>query len=156
MSNANRKIAAHKNVKLPLLYLMNGEREASPPQPGSLSMGPVVREALTAVLRKCPLSRYEVAGKMSEFIGGEVTKTMLDAYTADSKETHRFPFELAPAFIAATTDRSILSVVATPVGCKVVAGQDVLMLELAKIGDEKSRLCRQERDLRALIHRMTD
>jgi hypothetical protein len=38
-----------------------------------------------------PLSRYQVAAKMSELLDVDITKTMLDSWTAESKEQHRFP-----------------------------------------------------------------
>lgn len=67
------------------------------PGPGSFHIQNQLKEEISKGLRLCRLSRYEVAAKMSEMLGYEITKTMLDAYTAESKENHRFPAEwLAP------------------------------------------------------------
>ena len=46
---------------------------------------------------------------MSDLVGREVSKTMLDAYTSESKEGHRLPAELLPAFCEATGDRLLES-----------------------------------------------
>ena len=59
-----------------------------------------LRLAIKHALKQCPLSRVQVAGEMSHLIGDvEVTRFMLDTWTAESKEGHRFPAEYLPGFL---------------------------------------------------------
>ncbi len=59
--------------------------------PGSFDVEVQLKEQASYALRKCPHSRYEVAAKMSEMLGREVTKSMLDNRTAESKEDQQWP-----------------------------------------------------------------
>ena len=48
------------------------------------------------------ISRYEVAAKMSELVGREITATMLNNWTAEAHEKHNFPSKWLPAFVQST------------------------------------------------------
>jgi len=56
---------------------------------GSFDIDRTFREAISEALKRCPRSRWEVAGRMSELTGQEITKSMLDSWTAESKEQHQ-------------------------------------------------------------------
>lgn len=110
-----------------------------------------LRELLSAALKRSHLSRYEVAGKMSELLGVEITKAQLDSWTAESKECHRFPFAYAAAFCVATEDRSILRLVAELCGGYFIDGEDVIRLELGKIEEQKQKLDEREKAIREFL-----
>lgn len=59
--------------------------------PGSLNISVQLRNELSEGLKYSTLSRHQVAARMSELIGTEITKSQLDSWTAESKEYHRFP-----------------------------------------------------------------
>ena len=67
------------------------EREAVSKPAGSMDIDRFFRESISESLKNCPLSRYQVAARMSELTGQEISKAMLDSWTAESKEGHRFP-----------------------------------------------------------------
>src|SRR3972149_3251919 len=69
---------------------------------GSFDIDRQFREAISAALKACPWSRYQVAARMSELAGQEITASMIYSWTAESKEHHRFPAVFLSAFWEAT------------------------------------------------------
>jgi hypothetical protein len=69
-----------------------------------------VRQLLTDALRSCPLSRQQVAEEMSRILGCAVTLSMINDFTASSRNQEkrkfpiRFPAAWVGAFCAATGD----------------------------------------------------
>lgn len=122
---------------------------------GSLNIAQRIREELSKGLRLCGRSRYEVAARMSELAGVEITKSQLDSWTAESKECHRFPAEYMPAFVAATGHKQLLKMMAELVQCYILESEDALMAELGKIDTLKRDLSRKEKMVRELLETMT-
>ena len=108
--------------------------------PGSLDIDRELREAVSIDLKHCPLSRWQVAGSMSELSGIEITKSMLDSWTAESKEGHRFPAVLIPPFCIITRSTEVLKVLTKNVGVFVLPGEEALRSEVQRIEEEISRL----------------
>ncbi len=81
-----------------------------PADPGSLNISLRLREAISQALRRCKLSRSQVAAQMSKLTGNDISKTMLDAYTSASEEYHRFPAEWIPALVLVTGNEDVLRV----------------------------------------------
>lgn len=75
--------------QMSLLDILNVREQVQ--SPGSFDIEVRLKEEASLALRKCRLSRYEVAAKMSEMLGREVTKSMLDNRTAESKEDQLWP-----------------------------------------------------------------
>jgi hypothetical protein len=110
--------------------------------PGALDIDHHVRGLVSKLLKDTPLSRYQVAARMSELIGVEVSKHQLDAWTAESRDGWRFPLAYVPAFEAALGTYAITQLLAEKRGCTVNIGADALLAELGKIEH-------QEMDLKA-------
>ncbi len=109
--------------------------------PGLLNISLRFRAALSLALRKCLDSRYQVAAKMSEMAEADISKTMVDAYTADSKEYHRFPAEWMPAFVRATGSTEPLIILVQASGYQLITREEEVYVEFA-------RLERQEEEIR--------
>ena len=129
----------------------------SPPSlaAGSLNVGPRLRALLSEMLKITPLTRYQVAARMSELLGQDVTKHQLDSWTAESRNEWRFPFEYAPAFEAACETHDLTEFLAALRGSIVLVGEDALKAELgaleiaeAEIKTRKRKLKRQMGDSR--------
>lgn len=103
------------------------------PLPGSLDMEKPFREAISAALKACSLSRYQVAAQMSELTGTDITKTMLDSWTAESKEQHRFPAIFLDAFCVAAGSTEPIRILAQPVGVFVMPGPEVMRADIRRI-----------------------
>lgn len=48
-------------------------------------LGLRIKEAVSEAIKGSGLKRYAIAGQMSEMLGTEITESMLNAYTAESK-----------------------------------------------------------------------
>ena len=114
------------------------------PARGSLNINSELRAAVSEDLRHAnnPLtgrefSRYEVAGRMSDFVGQEITASMLYNWTAESHENHRFPAEWIPAFVYATGgQRLALEVITRHSGLFALPGPEALRAEIQRIDEE--------------------
>lgn len=68
---------------------------------GSMRCVDEIKAQMNRGLKNCPLSRYEVAGRMSALLDEEISKAQIDSWTADSKDRH-IPAEYIPVFCEAT------------------------------------------------------
>lgn len=123
--------------------------EASQPEPGSLDIGSRIRGAIKESLKRCPRSRHHVAADMAETLQRDITKAMLDAWTAPSHESqgHRFPAEYLPAFIAATGCTLLLETIADVCGGSFVPGPELVELELGRLATQERRLRERRKNL---------
>ncbi len=121
---------------------------------GSFNIDTKIRALLSDALKRCPLSREVVAGKMSELLGVEITKSQLDSWTAESKENHRFPYAYAPAFCEATGNAEIFRVAAEMVGCYLLRGEDALLTELGRIQKQKEEISKKEKLIRNTLEQL--
>jgi len=103
---------------------------------GSLAYGAELRATLAAALKETRLSRYEVAAKMSELTGTEISKAQIDSWAAESREGWRFPFEYAAAFEAALGTYCLTELLARKRGYKVYMGDDIRQAEIGKISQQ--------------------
>lgn len=118
-------------------------------RPGSIAgLDVELRQALSRSLKDQPLSRYEVAAKMSEMLGDDISKNMLDAYTAESRETHQISVVRLVAMILATRDYDLLALVAEKVGCRLLVGEEALAAEMGFIDQEIEDLRARRADLK--------
>lgn len=156
-----RKVRADDR-QLDLLELIEQLDRVSPETPvaGSLDLDAQLRLALSEALRCAPGSRFEVAARMSELMGVEVTKWQLDSWTAESKEGHRFPAAYLPAFCAAAGSWDVLALLARACGRRVHADPRVdvearIGRMRAEIQVEERRLRERKRQLRDAVEALT-
>lgn len=121
------------------------------PTPGALAIGPALRGLLSDLLKRCPLSRFEVAARMSELTGDSISKHQLDSWTAESREGWRFPLEYLPALEAALETHEITAWIADLRGARLSVGRDALEAQLGKVSRMRDELARQERELKKLL-----
>ncbi|NHM25428.1 hypothetical protein G7K71_08470 [Desulfofundulus sp. TPOSR] len=124
------------------------------PAPGSFNISSRLRNAISEGLKRSSLSRYEVAARMSELVGVEITKSQLDSWTAESKEYHRFPAEYLPAFCLVTGHLEPLRMMARMLKCYVLESKEALLAELGRIDQVKRDLARREKVVREMIEKM--
>ncbi len=119
--------------------------------PGELNINVQLRALLSEEIKHCPRSRYELAARMSELLGHEVSKHQLDAWTAESREGWRFPLEYLPALEVALETHSISRYLAELRGCRLLVGREALVNELGKIEKQKGELARREKALKKIL-----
>lgn len=106
-----------------------------------------VKEAVSEALKNSGYKRWEIAGRMSEYLGVEITETMLNSWTAESKEGHRFPVEFLPALCLQTGDYTLLEILVAACGCRMVKSDEIYLLELGKIKQAQRSLSKKELQL---------
>ena len=119
--------------------------------PGSLNIDAAIREMISEALKNSKMDRYGVASEMSRLLGREVTKARLDSWSAESKEGHKFPLANLPSFAEATGAKAILRFLCELAGGRFIEGEDVLRLELERIGELEREIKVKKRRIREAL-----
>lgn len=120
---------------------------------GSLDMDTQIRHTLSDMLKQCPKDRYQVAAEVSKLVGREVSKNMLDAYTAESRTEYNLPLQYVVAVEVVTESYALTNLIASRRGGKFLVGEDALLAELGKIQREKTALSDRESRLKQFLAR---
>ena len=123
--------------------------------PGSLSCAKECSAVMSQALKDCPLDRYEVAARMSRLLGEEITKSMLDTWTAESKDEHIPNYLRAIAFDAAIESDALLNFFASKRGRRALDGEDSLLTELGRMEQMRDQLSGQIKAVREHLKRKT-
>ena len=148
----------NKNSLVNQLNLFEWIKSQPKGQPmGSLDIDSELRAAISEDLKAARdgagrgISRYEVAARISELIGREVTASMLYNWTAESHSDNNFPLKFLPSFVIATgRQRRTFDVLSRHSGLFALPGPEALRAEIQQIDEEIKRL-RDERDKRKLF-----
>lgn len=108
--------------------------------PASMDYDKEIRHLLSSALKQTSKTRYEVCARMSELIGHEITISMLNAWTAESREAWRFPFAYATPFEIACGTFCLTEFQARQRGCKVYAGDEVRQAEIGRLESQMEEL----------------
>lgn len=114
--------------------------------PGALDFGLAVRRLLSDAIKDFPLNACQIAARMSELTGQQITEHQLHAWTAPSREGWRFPLEYLPAFESAVETHGITAWLARVRGGQLHIGRDALNAELGRLErlrDEAARKIKQ-------------
>ncbi|WP_170328536.1 hypothetical protein [Ruegeria arenilitoris] len=79
-----------------------------------------IARAVSRALKASDLSREQIADAMSEYLGEEFSKNMLDVYASEARESHRITLERFVALIHVTNQHGLLGFVAEQFGLVVV------------------------------------
>jgi hypothetical protein len=102
-----------------------------------------LQAALNQALKECLLSRHQIAGQMSHLLNTEITKSQIDAWTAESKTDRHIPAEYLPAFCRVTCNCTPLEVLARAAGMFCLPGRDALRSEVQRLREKKTKLNRE-------------
>lgn len=127
---------------------------ARKPLPGALDVGLAVRHLISDLLKASPYTRFEIAARMSELLGHEITKHQLDSWTAESRESWRFPLEYLPALEVAVETHRVTTWLADLRGCKVLVGKEALDAEIGKLERLKEDAARKIKQLKHAMGEM--
>jgi len=148
MSMSKRhKALDDSQLKLKLEIFETLERARTMAVEGSLNIQAQIKGLISQGLKRSPLSRYQIAAQISELTGQEVTKWQLDSWTAESKEGHRPPMEILPAFCRATGAYDLLRFLCEKAGCYMIEGEDILLTELGRLQKMRNELRAKEREI---------
>lgn len=123
------------------------------PVGGSMQCAEEVCAVLSDAITASGKTRYAIAARMSELLGREITKAQIDAWTAESKNEWRFPFEYAAAFEVACDCISLQELLARRRGTRILVGEEALLAEMGRIDREELSLKKRKQALRLRIQR---
>lgn len=110
-----------------------------------------VSELFTQILKDARDDRYTIAAAMSRLAGRDVTKYMLDAYCAPSREEFNLPFYLVPAAEVAATSHILTNWLAGVRGSELLVGKDALLAELGRLQRTRDEASKKMASLKKLI-----
>lgn len=109
-----------------------------------------LKRAMSRALKDCPYSRHEVAMRMAEALGQDgFSKATLDAYTAESKETHDISLYRFKAFVRATGAVWLWDLVVADDGLTMLVGDEARLAEIALKEQQLAELSSEIRSLKA-------
>lgn len=121
MSKTMKVRTEHRPASPQQISLLDPPQSHCLPPDGRLAhLGSAIRAACVEAMRPCRLSRWEIAGKVSQLLEREVSKSMLDAYCAESHDTHRIPADVLAALCLVCESDRPLQVLAESADCAVV------------------------------------
>lgn len=104
-------------------------------------------EAAGVILASCGQSRAIIAGQMSDILGEEISRLMLDAYASPAREGHKVPMSRFLALVAVTNRFDVLDQVLRAIGAAVLVDDEV---HTALIGQLELQIAESQRRLREL------
>jgi len=99
----------------------------------------LVRRTLVDSIQRSGKSREVIAEELTSLVGRKVTARMIMAFTAESKELHRWPAEWDRAFCQVVGDQSLLVCRVQAAGLKVISPSEYIMLQLGRACMRRAR-----------------
>lgn len=119
--------------------------------PGGLSCRSEIAHTMSEALKGH--DRYDIAAKMSRLLGRDISKHMLDAYTAESREDHIPPLDTAIAFDLATESRALAELFAKKIGAKMSVGKEALDAKLGQLERVRDEAAKQIKHLKRVMEK---
>jgi len=107
-----------------------------------------VARAVAMVLRDCELSREQIAERMSDFLGEEVSKPMLDAYASQAREEHTISAIRLAALAHATSDIRVLQVLIEALDYAVIPARYLPAIDAEIKAERAEELAQRAEELR--------
>jgi len=109
-----------------------------------------VKRAMARAIRESKYDRPTIAARMAQYLRQEnVSKSTLDAYTAESKSTHDISLVRFRAFVRATDAPWLWDVVVSEDGLTLLQGDEARLAEIARLQQEQKLIGRQLKSLRS-------
>lgn len=109
-----------------------------------------MKRAMARAVRECPFDRPTIAARMAQYLGlPSISKSVLDAYTAESKTAHDITLPRFAAFIHATGAVWLWDEAASIQGVTMLVGEEALLAEIAYRQQEQRRLASELKTLMA-------
>ncbi|MCT7667651.1 hypothetical protein [Shinella kummerowiae] len=109
-----------------------------------------MKRAMARAIRECPYDRPTIAARMAQYLGlPSISKAMLDAYTAESKEGHDITLPRFAAFVQATGAMWLWDEAVSDQGATLLVGDEARLAEIARLQQEQEAIKDQLRSLRS-------
>lgn len=100
-----------------------------------------LKKAMSRALKECPYDREVVAMRMASALGQDnFSLATLNAYTAESNESHDISLVRFKAFIRATGETWLWDLVVADDGLTMLIGDEARLAEIARVQQEREAL----------------
>lgn len=118
------------------------------PAPASMDYRKTIAQLLAQMFVESGLDRYEIAARASRLAGKEISKYMLDAYTAESRDEYNAPAWVIPVLEAVCDSHQLSNWQAIVRGGRLFIGVDALAAEIGRIERQRDQLADQARSMK--------
>lgn len=109
-----------------------------------------LKRAMSRALKECPYERPEIAMRIAMALGQDTfSLATLNAYTAESNETHDISVVRLKAFVRATGANWLWDLVVADDGLTMLVGDEARLAEIARVEQEQAALMARLRDLKS-------
>ena len=159
MAKPRRKIdgprqAAEQRSLFDYIRTINDVRRETRSNEGSMNVDDLLRRSLNRAIKRCPLSRPQIAGEMSHLLGVDITKAMIDAWTAESKDNYRIPASYLPAFCQVTGSTEPIEILSDAAGMYSMPGPDALRAEIQRFAEAEKQARSEKRKRETFLAEM--
>lgn len=110
-----------------------------------------LKREMARAIRECPHDRPTIAARMAQYLGlPAISKAVLDAYTAESKEGHDISLVRFKAFVRATGANWLWDMAVAEEGLTLLEGDEARLAEIARLQQEQRELAAEIKSLRAV------
>jgi len=106
---------------------------------GELDMSMAFRDSLSKALRGCRESRWQIAARISEAVGRNISKDMLDKYTSSNSE-YGYRAEDLTAFCLVTGTLEPFRTLLSPLSSEVIDPEESKLVRLARLERKSAEL----------------
>ena len=99
-----------------------------------------IARTVAHALRETKLSRNEISGKMTTYLGRNVSREILDKWTSEASEANRIPFDAFIALVDATGATDLLGFAPEKFGFAVVPDKYRNIIELHEVKEHKRKV----------------
>lgn len=109
-----------------------------------------LKRAMSRALKECPYDRAEVAMRMAVALGQDAfSLATLNAYTAESNDTHDISLVRFKAFVRATGATWLWDLVVADDGLTMLVGDEARLAEIALVQQERAALDERLKQLKS-------
>lgn len=115
-----------------------------------------LKRGMAEAIRRSPHDRQIIAARMAQYLGlPSITKAALDAYTAESKESHNINLPRFKAFVFATGATWLWDMVVAEDGLTMLQGDEARLAEIGRLQQEQKALAAKLKKLRLVPVNLT-
>ena len=114
-------------------FLASDQLELKFDKPNFVKLNQEIKYITSKAIAGCEKSRWQIAEELSEMVGREITVTMLNHWTAESKAGHRMPAEIIPAFCITTNNYDLIRLLSQACRGKFLESQEAILAEVAQL-----------------------
>jgi hypothetical protein len=98
-----------------------------------------IRKTIAALIKRCGLSREQIADEMTKRLGERISVVMLNKLLAESRNDYRWPAQFDIAFCEVIGDYTLLAERAKRAGFRMVGREEERLIVIGRAWEQKRR-----------------